>query len=500
VVFLVAALLRVALLGTARFGGDEANDYVNGLEIARGVRFPLLGPIITSGPACHPGPLFYDLIGFAQLFSRAPEAGYLFFELLGAATVWMFWLSLRRPFGEAGAAFAGLLLACSPWSALLGDRVWNPHGFLFFEGLALLAAIRLRDNPASPWLVVLLPACLALPHFHMSAPVVWVALLPLLVSSAPRWRPRYLLAGIALALLLYVPYAIHEGLTHFGNTRAFWQETFAPKRKTPFGTGFLEVPFYVIRLLSLDVTYHELTGYWGGLSEERAWHALWFGSESRPFHPLRLLTLLASFTLFLLGHVVVLRRATERAREKGWRGALDAFAWAAVLAVVFNTAFLGLTKKQVFGHYVSASLPFVFVLYAALAEQLWPRRFGRVVLVSLGFLFCAGGIEATLSISRRIDARLGLGTHRAVMARIFDDIAATGSVANAPPVHLRSDFMDTPWAYHVFASEALQQPIRWTSGDEGLSYVLRKRQDPAPSGAAAYPVTEIGPVRMYRLH
>jgi len=497
-VFLAAAALRVALNGTARFGGDEGSDWLIGLDIAHGKSFPLLGPLITSGPARHPGPAFYWLVGFAQLFSRAPEAGYLFFELLGAMTVWLFWASLREPFGEGPAAFAGFLMAFSPWSALLGDRVWNPHGFLFFEGLAFFAATRLRKDPRSAWLVILPGACLALPHFHMSAPVVWLALVPLLAASFRQWRRRYLVLGLALGLLLYVPLALHEARTGWGNTRGFWQETFAPKRAHPFSTSFLEVPLYVVRLLSLDTTYHELTGYWGGLDEGRALHALWAGSAARPFHPLRLLTLLASFTLLGLALGVMGKQVWRRRPTEGLWRAWGAFGAAGLAAVVLDMAFLGLTKKQVFGHYVSPTLPFVFVLYAALARQVWSSRRARLGLFGLGLLFCAGGIEATLCISRRIDARLGLGTHRAVLERIYADIAETGGAANAPPVRLQSGYLDIPFAYQTLAEVLYRAPLRWTSSDEGLSYLLLAREASPPP--TPYPVGEIGPIRMYRLH
>src|SRR6185436_13294794 len=112
-IFVAAAALRLSLVETARFTGDEARDYAIGMDIAHGARFPMLGPIITNGPAQLPGPFSYWLAGFPQLFSRAPEAGNVFFELLGAASVWMFWFALRRPFGDAAATFAAALLAFS---------------------------------------------------------------------------------------------------------------------------------------------------------------------------------------------------------------------------------------------------------------------------------------------------------------------------------------------------------------------------------------------------
>src|SRR5262245_2132130 len=280
------------------------------MDLAHGVRFPTLGPVITSGAAQLPGPFSYWLAGFPQLFTRAPEAGNVFFELMGAAAVWMFWYALRCQFGGAAATFAALLLACSPWSALFADRVWNPNAFLVFEGLALLALVKLREHPDSAWAAVLPVACLVLPQLHMSAPVVWLALIPLAWGQVRRWNRRWLLLGLVLAALLYVPLAVHEIRTGLGNTRAFIAEMLGPHKKTAGSNlAFLLSPIYMLRFLTLDVTYHELSGYWGGLNEAAAWHALWYGSPARPFHPLRLLALIASGALLGLGVAATIRAA-----------------------------------------------------------------------------------------------------------------------------------------------------------------------------------------------
>src|SRR5205085_1223062 len=160
------------------------------IDIAHGVRFPLLGPVITSGTAQLPGPFSNWLAAFPQLFTRAPEAGNEFFELMGAASVWMFWYALRCQFGGRAAAFAAVLAA-----------------------------------------------------------------------------------------LLYIPLAIHEARTGLGNTRVFFAETLGGHKKTPGANlSWLLSPIYMLRFLTLDVTYHELSGYWGGLNESAAWQALWHGS------------------------------------------------------------------------------------------------------------------------------------------------------------------------------------------------------------------------------
>ena len=510
-IFVLAAALRMSLVSTARFTGDESRDYAVGMNIANGQSFPLLGPVMSGGQARLPGPLFYWLGTLPYLFSRAPEAGNLFFELLGALTVWLFWSSLRTAFGEAGAAFAAILMALSPWSALFGDRVWNPHAFLLCEGVALLAVVRLRERPESRWALALPLACLALPQLHMSAPVVWVALLPLAAGSWRRWNRRYLAIGVVLGLLLYIPFVVSELRTGLGNTHAFLSETFAAKKSGASNLSFLLTPVYVLRFLTLDVTYHELSGYWGGLDETAAWHALWYGSAARPFHPLRLAALLASGGLLLLAIGVAAREAVGRARAasgRGISGLLGPFGWSAVLVVALDLAFLALTRKQVFAHYVSLTIPFVFVIYADLYRALGETRAGgrslRPLAIGLAVIFCAGGVEATRSISARIDGRNGLGVHRAVSGRVLGDLAAAERAPGEQPVRLDIGYMANLSQYTIFTRYALRKPVRWGwEGSPGaFAYRLQKNEDPPPRASMdgpAFVTTRVGPVTLYRL-
>jgi hypothetical protein len=500
-VFMAALVLRVALVETTRFTGDEARDYAIGMQLARGGQAPLLGPEVSSGAARLPGPLQYWLAGFPQLFTRAPEAGNLFFELMGAGAVWLFWLTLRGPFGEAGALFAAALMALSPWSALFGDRVWNPNAFLFFEGLALLAAVKMRERPHSAWVVLLVVASLALPQLHSSAPVVWLALIPLVAAPLRRAPRRALALGCVLGALLYLPLAIHEVRTGFGNSRAFVTEALGLARKTGQSSrlGLVLAPIYALRFLTLDVTYHELSGYWGGLDEAAAWHALWSGSEARPFHPLRLAALLASLALVVLSASLVVRGAGQPGAGGRRRPVLGAFAAAALVAVVSDALLLGLTRKRIFAHYVTPALPFVFVLFAAAAQRALANRRVFAWMVALAVAFGAGGIEATLSISRRIDGRNGLAVHRAVAERLLRDCAAAGRTPAACPARLDFGYVGLLYSHAIFAREALGLPLRWERGPADFAYRLQKRADPPPSQAARFPVTLVGPVGIYRL-
>lgn len=484
-VFACALLLRLALLHTARFGGDEALFFNIGMDIVEGRSFPALGTQITDGKGLLPGPAFLYLMALPLLALRAPEAQYAFVEMLGAVTVALYWYALRRPFGERGAFVASLLMAFSPWSTLYADRTWNPNVLPLFVGLALLAAIRLREDPRSPWLAVFIPACAIMPHFHMSAPVAWAGLMVLVASTMPRWHRRWLGVGLAIALLLYLPLIAHEIHTGLGNTRNIFGETVGASERHP--TSFLWIPVYALRFLTLDATYHELTGYWGGPDEIRNLKAAFTGTPPRPFHVLRVAALAASLLLVALAAVVAVR-----AQRTPWR---SPWLLAFLAALVVNMALLGLAGKQVFGHYVTNLFPFVFVLYAALGRSL-DNPFApastrlRAAIAVLMLVFCLGGAEVTLAISRRVDARIGLEVHR----RTLEKIAADGD----GPVRLDFGYRSSTWDWSIFAARAMKLNLKFDRSAP-RQYRLVEKTKPMRAGTFQEGPIDVGHAFLYRL-
>ena len=493
----VALLLRLALLPTARFGGDEALFFRIGMDIVEGKAFPLLGTQITDGQGRLPGPAFLYVMALPLLPWRAPEAQYAFVEVLGAVTVGVLWHALRRPFSERAAGVTGLLVACSPWSALYADRTWNPNVLPLLVALALLAAVRLRETPSSWWLAAFLPLTAVMAQFHMSAPVAWAGLLVVVWPARRGLSRRALLLGLALTALLYVPLLVHEVTTGFQNTRNIIAETVGQRGGERHPGGFVWVPVYALRFLTLDVTYHELTGYWGGPDEWKCLRAAFLGSPPRPFHVLRLVPFLCSLALALWALVAAIRAARERQ--------LGPFGWAFLAALVVNVVLMGSAAKQVFGHYVTNLYPFVVVAWAVLVRRLeddpTPQgRWRRMAAAALIAVFCLGGAAATLEVSRRVDGKIGLEVHRRALAVIVEDARAQGLDAREPvrlDFHLRSSHYD----WHIFANRALQQPITFDKRAQRRRYALtpldRLGKGPPP-GAVAPPV-DVGHALLWRL-
>ena len=481
-VFVCALVMRLALLHTARFGGDEALFFRIGMDIVELKSWPLLGTQITDGKGMLPGPTFLYVMALPLVFVRAPEAQYAFVEVFGAVTVVLFWHAMRRPFGERAAFFVAVLMAFSPWSTLYADRTWNPNVLPFFVVLALLAVIRLRENARSRWLAVFLPACAVMPHFHMSAPVAWAALLVLVAPTVRQWDRKWLAWGLALAFALYIPLLANELHTGFGNTRNIFAETVGNTTgHQRHATSFLWIPVYALRFLTLDATYHELTGYWGGPDEVACLKAAWIGTPPRPHHPLRVLALTATLVLAAIAFW-----HSRRAWRSPWLLAFGA-------ALVVNMALLGLAGKQVFGHYVTNLFPFVFVAYAALGRVLDLRSRMRAVVVALGLVFCVGGAEVTLMVSRRVDARIGLEVHRKTMERIAQDAARDGF----DRVRLDFAYRSSTYDWAIFSSRAMGLGLHFDRNAPAHYRLVEKHK--LPAGRFKDGPIDVGHALLYRV-
>lgn len=498
---LFAAAVRLPLAGWARFAGDEATTYSTAMDIAHLRGTPLLGPPIVGGQARLPGPLYYWMAALPQSVSSMPDAGNAFFCLLGVATVLLFWLMLRRPFGEAGAALAGFMMAFSPWCAFYSERVGSSMGpFLFLTVLAMFAALRLRDDPRSPWLVALLPAAAGLVQLHMSAAVVWLALLPLVLPSIRRWRPRWLILGMLLVVGLFVPLLVHELRSHGAAMRWFAEETFGNRRVAAANDSYRWQPLYVLRFLTLDVSFEELMGYWGGLDERRALQSLWRGSALRPFHPLRFAALVGSVLLVVVAVGTALRATIRRARTEGARAARNPLLLAAITALLANFALLAFTRKQIFAHYVSAVIPFVFVVFAALGRELASsRRWLRAATLALVLVFAAGGIDAAWSVKHAIDGRMGVATHKAVLRRIYADLDLSRPGTTVRLDQSLQGLRTSGHGYEIIARLGFKRPLGFSGSPAGLHYRLQDASAPPPS-LAVTPPQRIGAATLYRLH
>ncbi len=475
--FLMAAFPRVWLSTTSRFTDDEALFWVEAKHIAEGKDLPVLGPSVSGGKLRHPGATFYYVMAVSQWVSPTPESANAWIALLNAAAIVLFWLSLRASFGELPAFLTATLYCFSPWSLLYADRIWNGNLLNAIVIVALWAAMRVRQDPASRAIAILILAAGIYPQFHLSAPVVWVALWCLVAKTRKSWNRKWLVAGLSLLALAYAPYFIHEVRTGFSNFWAYFEDG----RGSHWRWSFIRVPLYAFRFLTLDVTFHELMGYWGEFKEITAIKTLLQGTVEHPFSLLRFLATLASF--FFAGWAVLTsfqkRAAPDRFKD---------FRLAILTGLAVNMLLLAVAKKLFYAHYIQFFLPFFFLIYARFLQvaQKDPEKWRWCLLLCA--VFCVGGLETSVSLSHGLDARNGVAVERQVLQSILADPALSRALTQKPTMGIAFGFRGgSKLAYQALLEEVFHQKFLIVSPPGEVNYLIL----PSKSGR---PGKGLGPV------
>jgi len=128
-----------------------------------------------------------------------------------------------------------------------------------------------------------------LPQFHMSSPMVWVALAPIAWPALKKWRWSWTLALVVCALFLYAPLLVSEVRSQGHNTRTFLAESGGAR-----STDWLRVPLWALRLFTLDVSYQQLFSYWDLHGEALLSDVAVHGNADVRWTPLRHLLLFCS--------------------------------------------------------------------------------------------------------------------------------------------------------------------------------------------------------------
>jgi hypothetical protein len=227
----LAAATRLPGIATrGRFDGDQGYDMLTLLHFTRDGVFPLLGPPTSIGDFHH-GAFYYLLLAPVAAISHSdPVAVVTALALMGVGAVGVTWWLARSIGGRVAGLVAGVLLALSPAAIDESTFLWNPNPIPLFAAIALAAAWHAHRTGRARWWVVSLASAGIVFQLHVLGIVFLppvVALLAIEVRQALRSGDRATarrllgaaLGGVALIALLFVPLAIHELKTDFGETR-----------------------------------------------------------------------------------------------------------------------------------------------------------------------------------------------------------------------------------------------------------------------------------------
>lgn len=451
-------LFRVWAVGNARFTGDESYFWATARNTATFEAGPVYGPALTGSGAYHPGPLFYYLMAFSQLFGVSPWIGGIFVALLHVLSSFLAYRLASRIGGERAGILVLILLLFAPWDVLYADRIWLSCVAPVFGTLALYSATR-RDSFG--WQIMLAFSVLVLPQFHMSAPIVWAAILILILCLPPApWKPKALLIGLFLAVCAYGPPIVRELSTEFGNTRAILREGGGKEPWDIVVQTPLKVFGYILFYTSSEIGYHFNAGYWRPFDDLRHYASAEGWRGWLDFHGAWAWAGIVSLLLAAIAWISAIGaffRAFKRAVQQKSRRALGfegSFALAMLVALIAATALMMLSKKPYFPHYTNLLMPLILVLPAAALDRLFTTKLKPVVALALGISVLSMASN-TIRYYLTVDRLNGMSATLSMVDRVMD---------GPMPVELRFDGFNNSFAWEMLANVKYRRPIKLHNG------------------------------------
>ena len=221
-ILVIAAMLRLGNLAVrGTWDADQGHDMLVLRALVLDGRWPLLGPPTSIGDFHH-GVLYYLLLAPAAVLSRADPVAVTTWIALGgiAAVAVTGWLA-RSIGGPIAGLIAALLLGVSASAVAESIFIWNPNLIALSSSIALAAAWHAWRGGGARWWVVGGGAAVVTMQLHVLGVILTPIIGGLLVADVRSRRRsgdhegagaarRAALGWIGLAVLSYVPLAIHE--------------------------------------------------------------------------------------------------------------------------------------------------------------------------------------------------------------------------------------------------------------------------------------------------
>jgi 4-amino-4-deoxy-L-arabinose transferase-like glycosyltransferase len=221
ILVLAAALRLPDLAGRGTWDADQGHDMLVLRHLVLDGQLPLLGPPTSIGDFHH-GVLYYLLLAPAAFVSGGDPVAVTTWIALGgiAAVATTGWLA-RQVAGPWAGLVAGLVLAVSATAVEESTFIWNPNLIALSSSIALASAWRAHRTGNVRWWVFAGAAAVVTMHCHVLGVILTPVVGALLVAD---WRDRRrrgrspaagrigwaAVAWLGLALVSYVPLAIHE--------------------------------------------------------------------------------------------------------------------------------------------------------------------------------------------------------------------------------------------------------------------------------------------------
>jgi hypothetical protein len=204
----VGAWLRFQHPELLEFKSDEAFAANHALEFVRGGKLPTSG-LMSSVGVSNPPLFVWLLIPMFFLTSNiAVVCGMI--SALGLAAVVATWWIGRKYYGSVSGLVAAALFASGPWAVIYSRKIWAQDFVPVLATGTMWAAhsLILGKNPKAIFWLLCLPLCVI--QIHYSGFALTASAIVIVVLLRPRIDWRFAVAGVAVAVMLALPYVIAQ--------------------------------------------------------------------------------------------------------------------------------------------------------------------------------------------------------------------------------------------------------------------------------------------------
>jgi hypothetical protein len=410
----VGAWLRFQHPELLEFKSDEAFAANQALEFVRGGKVPTSG-LMSSVGVSNPPLFIWLLIPMFFLTSNiAVVCGMI--SVLGLAAVVATWWIGRKYYGSVSGLVAAALFASGPWAVVYSRKIWAQDFVPVLATGTMWAAhsLILGKNPKAIFWLLCLPLCVI--QIHFSGFALTASAIAVVVLLRPRIDWRFAVAGVALAVLLALPYVIEQQkngwaewkrMSEEGSSR-HWEKlpqgmTINPQSGYPFPRRPTEAWRHALAIMNAG-EIEDVLGLSTGevFDSNRIWVSKGSG-QNRYFDTTLTLgdwlpglqQLAFSIALVWFG-VKALKSAKTLFRRQVTADQESKGAWILVLWVVVPLAVYLVAGLWTYLSYYVILYPVYFVVLGALAQRAVPPR----ILVAGIAAFVVGNIVFMLDVNR----------------------------------------------------------------------------------------------------
>lgn len=204
IIFIVAASFRITFLDLIEFKLDEANSFYGAIKF---YHEPYIAQnSLVSSTGIYNLPLFFYLITLLAAFFKDPQVISFLIGLINTCLVVVFYLVVRKYYGNLVGLLASLLMASSPWMIIYSRKIWGPDFILLFAIPAFYFIHRLIVDKKPKAIFGLILSLVLLFQLHFSGLTLLLVTLVVLFILKAKISWKFLILGLIIGLIPTLPY------------------------------------------------------------------------------------------------------------------------------------------------------------------------------------------------------------------------------------------------------------------------------------------------------